>query len=213
MWPTRGNAHQPLLDVTWETRALLDNTRPHFWRPATRAASVKEVASMLGSPYLSPRKPIHKMAKAARWISWEKHGGESPMSSCQNCATAGSMAVEPCSRSCRIFHGNESLGQSRNRTNTPQIMRLNIPSLATQSQRALDEFLSKWFRFFALFQSTWRLPVVTRPHLQTSGRGSSNWGRLFHIPLLSLILHKQINTAHPVSDTRPPSSWCHRFDS
>ena len=67
---------------------------------------------MLGSPSLSPRKPIHKMAKAARWISLEKHGGESPMSSCQNCATAGSMAVE---RSCRSFHANESLGQSRYR--------------------------------------------------------------------------------------------------
>ena len=24
--------------VTWETRALLDSTRPHFWRPATPAA-------------------------------------------------------------------------------------------------------------------------------------------------------------------------------
>ena len=48
--------------VTCETRALLDNTRPHFWRPATPAASAKEVASMLGSPSLSPRKPIHKMA-------------------------------------------------------------------------------------------------------------------------------------------------------
>ena len=67
---------------------------------------------MLGSPSLSPRRPIHKMAKAARWISLEKHGGESPMSSCQNCATAGSMAVEPSSRSCRSFHANESLGQS-----------------------------------------------------------------------------------------------------
>ena len=33
---------------------------------ATPAASAKEVASMLGSPSLSPRKPIHKMAKAAR---------------------------------------------------------------------------------------------------------------------------------------------------
>ena len=99
--------------VTWETRALLDSTRPHFWRPATPAASANEVASMLGIPSLSPRRPIHKMAKAARWISLEKHGGESPMSSCQNCATAGSMAVELCSRSCRIFHGKESLGQSR----------------------------------------------------------------------------------------------------
>ena len=87
--------------VTWETRALLDSTSPHFWRPATPAASANEVASMLGSPSLSPRRPIHKMAKAARWISLEKHGGESPMSSCQNCATAGSMAVEPSSRSSR----------------------------------------------------------------------------------------------------------------
>ena len=25
--------------VTWETRALLDNTRPHFWRPATAASA------------------------------------------------------------------------------------------------------------------------------------------------------------------------------
>ena len=45
--------------------ALLDNIRPHFWWPATPAASAKEVASMLGSPSLSPRKPIHRMAKAA----------------------------------------------------------------------------------------------------------------------------------------------------
>ena len=36
---------------------------------------------MLGRPSLSPRRPIHKMAKAARWISLERHGGESPMSS------------------------------------------------------------------------------------------------------------------------------------
>ena len=105
--------------VTCETRALLDNTRPHFWRPATCAASAKEVASMLGSPSLSPRKPIHKMAKAARWISREKHGGESPMRSCQVCATAGSMALEPCSRSCRIFEGNEASGQSRYRMAIP----------------------------------------------------------------------------------------------
>ena len=53
-------------------------------------------------------------------------------------------------RNCRIFYGNESLSHS----NIPQIMRLNIPSLATQSQRAFGEFLSKGFRFFALFQST-----------------------------------------------------------
>ena len=80
-----------------------------------RLLPLNEVASMLGSPSLSPSRPIHKMVKAARWISLEKHGGESPMSSCQNCATAGSMAVEPSSRSCRSFHANESLGQSRYR--------------------------------------------------------------------------------------------------
>ena len=39
--------------VTWETRALLDSARPHFW--------------------------LHKMAKAARWISLEGHGGEFSM--------------------------------------------------------------------------------------------------------------------------------------
>ena len=38
-----------------------------------------------------------------------KHAG-SPSLSPRKPATAGSMAVESCSRSCRIFHGNESLG-------------------------------------------------------------------------------------------------------
>ena len=84
-------------------------------RPATPAASANEVASILGRPSLSPRRPIHKMAKAARWISLERHGGESPMSSCRNCPTAGSMAAEPSVRSCRSFQANESLGQSRYR--------------------------------------------------------------------------------------------------
>ena len=92
-------------EVTCETRALLDSTRPHFWRPGTPAASTKQVASLWGSPSLSPRKPIHRMAKAGRWISRDKRGGESPIRSCQVCATAGSMAVEPCSRSCRISKG------------------------------------------------------------------------------------------------------------
>ena len=45
------------------------------------------------------------MAKAARWISLERHGGESPMSSCQNCPTAGSMAAEP---SVKILFDNDT---------------------------------------------------------------------------------------------------------
>ena len=68
--------------VSWETLALLESTNPHFWRPDTPAASAKDVASMLGRPSLLPRRPIHKMAKAARCISVDRHGGESPMSSC-----------------------------------------------------------------------------------------------------------------------------------
>ena len=122
MWPTQDSALQPLSDrwpVTpvhcWTTQ----DTRPHFWRPATPAASAKEVASMLGSPSLSPRKPIHRMAKAARWISREKHGGASPIRSRQVCTTAGSMAVELSSRSCRIFQQNEPSGQSRYRMAIP----------------------------------------------------------------------------------------------
>ena len=65
----------------------------------------------IGSPSLSPRKPIHRMAKAARWISRDKHGGESPIRSCQVCTSAGSMALESSSRSCRIFQGNEPSGR------------------------------------------------------------------------------------------------------
>ena len=70
---------------------------------------------MLGSPSLSPRTPIHRIAKAARCISQEKHGGDSPIRSCQTCTTAGSMAVELSSRSCHIFHGNVPSGHSRYR--------------------------------------------------------------------------------------------------
>ena len=68
---------------------------------------------MLGRPSLSPRKPIQRMAKAAQWISRDKHGEESPMRSCQVCTTAGSLAVELSSKSCRIFQGKEPSGQSQ----------------------------------------------------------------------------------------------------
>ena len=79
-------------------------------------------------------------------------------------------------------------------------MSLNIPSLTTKSQRAFSEFLPKRFGLLALFQSTWSLPVVTRPYFQTCSWGSRYRGSLFHVAvLLSLIFQKQINTTHPVS--------------
>ena len=97
---------------------------------------------MLGSPSLSPRKPIQRMAKAARWISRDKHGEESPMRSCQVCTTAGSMAVElselsdfPRERALRavqISHGN-----------TPQFMSLSNYTEFGIAGGALGEFLTK----------------------------------------------------------------------
>ena len=73
--------------------------------------------------------------------------------------------------------------------------------LASQSKGALGEFLPKGFRLLALFKATRRLPVVTRPYLQTSSRCSGNRGCLFHVPiLLPFILKKKVNSAHPFSN-------------
>ena len=84
------------------------------------------------------------MAKAARCISVERQGRESPMVSCQNCPTAGSMAAEPCTqqelpklpRKCPL--GAIQIAQY----NFLKIMGLDILGLAAESQRAFCEFLS-----------------------------------------------------------------------
>ena len=63
-------------------------------------------------------------------------------------------------------------------------MGLDILSLAPKSQWAFCEFLSKCFSLLTLFQSTWSLSVVTRPHLQTGSWSSCYRGSLFHIAVL-----------------------------
>ena len=114
---------------------------------------------MLGSPSRSPRKPIHRMAKAARWISREKHGGDSPIRSCQVCTTAGSMAVELSSRSCRIFQGMNPQGSPDIAWQYPPTHELEYTVWHLRARGALGEFLPICLRLFALFQTTRRLLV------------------------------------------------------
>ena len=114
MWPTQDSALQLLSD----TCAAGQHKTPLLATSDTCCLS-KRGGKHARESFSSPRKPIYRMAKAARWISLGKHGGDSPIRSCQICTTAGSMAVELSSRSCRIFQGNVPSGQSRYRMAMP----------------------------------------------------------------------------------------------
>ena len=80
-------------------------------------------------------------------------------------------------------------------------MGLSVLCLTSESKGAFGEFLTKGFRLLVLFKATRRLPVVVRPHLQTSSRCSGNGGCLFHVAiLLPFIFKKQVNSTHPFSN-------------
>ena len=75
------------------------------------------------------------------------------------------------------------------------------PETALRARGRLVSFLRKAFDSLLFFQATRRLPVVARPHLQTSSRCSGNRGCLFHVAiLLPLVFEEQVNSTHPISN-------------